>query len=135
MAYSLFPIWVFSNYSFEFCWNFVNLILALVEPAWCSIVSGYGISSVADPGSGAFYSLDPGWIFSGSRIQMLCFLVRYSEIILRILVILFFTNICSWSHKEQEKFLIYFPSLFLCTVVSGWKLRFRHVKFRDPDPG
>jgi hypothetical protein len=59
---------------------------------------------------------DPGWIFSGSWIQMVpvpvCFLVRL------------FKNSCSfnfliikqpWNHEEQEKGWFYFSSLLLYT--------------------
>jgi hypothetical protein len=66
--------------------------------------------SVADPDPVCFYPLDPGWIFSGSRIQLL-FLVKFPYIIFTVeyLMLSHWTwttgtlKTYPWNRKQQEK--------------------------------
>jgi hypothetical protein len=76
--------------------------------------SGFGIRCFFSPW---IRDPDPGWIFSESRIQGVCF---WWDFLKNPCTLIFCTNkTCSWNYKKQEKSWFYFSSLFLCTVGSG----------------
>jgi hypothetical protein len=107
----------------------------IVKTKW--VRCRYTVDQCCGSGSGAFSTPGSGMNFSGSQISdpegML-----FGEIFLNYLqnpcsftfslIYSTGTMTCSWNHKEQEKGLIYFSSLFLC---PGWTLLGSGVKNLD----
>jgi hypothetical protein len=49
------------------------------------------------------------------------------------LFLFFYQQDFLWSHKEQEKGLIYFSFLFLCTGIVGSGMKTFGIWIRDPE--
>jgi hypothetical protein len=127
----LWEIWgVFPSHIFSANWKVGTILNMAIQ--CCGSGSGircFFTTRIRDP--------DTGWIF---RIPYSApFLVKFSFIIFRILVMLSLYNSCtlksySWNHKQQDKVCLVLPPPF----YIGLRIRGPGSglnKFSDPDPG